>query len=267
MPGDRSETADPDGASEQDPPVHDDTLARDVVLESEVRAVLGERLARRIAARRWERAPIVHCSARIYRRYDLADPWDVEAEDRPLALGPVGMKFEERRQPAPHAKVRDVSKPGRPTWTPPTGIPDAPRKRKEDKSAPKPAQPAAPQPRVAPTPPPPPQTGLEPESGLQADPSPAHSPAGRSRRASSGRFRMRPTSTSGPRIRKVPQVAPPRPLEASQSQAAEPELDRSPQPAQPASLDDLFGGFAMGGRDKRVGKRESSDDDESGEDG
>ncbi len=222
----------------------DDARAKDILGERPVRAPLGDRLSQRVGVRRWERAPIVSCTGKLFARYDLADPWDPDGQDRPVNLGPVGMRFEEMRQPAPHATVKE-SKPktDKPAWTPPKGILDA--------RAATPAKPAVPAPkakRAAPQPPRP-----APEAAAPAPLPPlAPPPRGKiQKNHSSGRFRMRPTSSSGPKVRQVPKVVEQREGSVSERQ---PEPPATPPPA-PQSLDDLFGSLGAGGRDKRVGRK------------
>jgi hypothetical protein len=233
-----------------------DLRAREVLGEGPPRRVVGQRLAERIGARRWERAPVVCCSERIFERCELADPWDPAASDRPIAVGPVGMRFEERRQPAPHARVKESSKPPSPqqAWTPPKGIPQA---------APKPAaaKPAAQRPTA-------PASAGKPAAAGTPDPAdpaasrslpPVKPPPGGGK-PSSGRFRMRSTSSTGPKVRSIPVVAAPPAPEPSETEAPaaapEPEAAPTAPPPKPAQgLDDLFGSLGQGGRDKRVGRK------------
>jgi hypothetical protein len=223
-----------------------DERAKDVLGQQPTRDTPGERLCRRIGARRFERAPIVSCTGKIFARYELADPWEPDSADRPLSLGPVAMRFEERRQPAPHAKVKQAKKKSEaPAWTPPKGIPDA--RTATPKPTPRPApRPAAPAGAVKP----PVQQGpvTEPLPLPPVAPPPRGVEA--SKKASSGRFRMRPTSTSGPRVRSVQRSVEANTAEESPAPPSSPE----PPPRQPQSLDDLFGSMG-GGRDKRVGRK------------
>ena len=224
--------------------------AKDVLEGQPQRRIVGERLSRRVGRRRFERAPIVSCTGWIFARCELADPWDPDSKDRPLAHGPVAMKFEERRQPAPHAKVKQpMKKSDKPAWTPPKGIPDA----RSSPSVPEPSpRPAAQAPRKAPTPQPPAKASTEDDALLPRPPvSPPPRGVDAPKKRSSGRFRMRPTSTSGPRVRQVQRVVED---SAPDTPSAEQEVVRTATP-QAQSLDDLFGNLGGGGRDKRVGKK------------
>lgn len=224
-----------------------DERAKDILKDQPHRPTLGERLSRRVGARRFERAPIVSCTGKLFARYELADPWDPDSADRPLALGPVAMKFEERRQPAPHARVKEPKKKGadRPAWTPPKGIPDA------RSSKPKPAAAAARSPAPARADKP---QAAAPAAKDQPRPMPPVAPPPKigkaAKKSASGRFRMRPTSTSGPRVRQVQRVVEAPAADRDDSPASSPD----PPPRQPQSLDDLFGAMG-GGRDKRVGRK------------
>ncbi len=252
MSKDEGRRDDPPASADPSPdtePPADDTRAKDLLADQPVRRAVGERLSRRVGGRRFDRAPIVSCTGKIFARYELADPWDPDTKDRPVALGPVGMRFEDRRQPAPHAKVKQPKskKSDRPAWTPPKGIPDA---RAGSKPSPPPPKPA-PAPRAA-TPPRP----AAPPEPVEDQPAPlppkAPPPRGKVQpKRSSGRFRMRPTSTSGPKVRQVTRV-----VEAPEPDQGAPEPEpHSPPPAAPQSLDDLFGSLGAGGRDKRVGRK------------
>ncbi|MFH1467295.1 MAG: hypothetical protein ABIO70_23125 [Pseudomonadota bacterium] len=217
----------------------DERRAHEVLTERPPRRVAGQGLAERVGARRWERAPVVCCSERIFKRCEVADPWNPDSSDRPIGIGPVGMRFEERRQPAPHARVKEPKKPSSgPVWTPPTGIPQA---------APRPpaAKPAAAVRR------PPSDEPLGPAAGRSLPPVAPPPVEAKSR---SGRFRMRSTSATGPKVRPLPVIATPSPAEQVEPNPAPPAETPRPGP-QPQSLDDLFGNFGGGGRDKRVGKK------------
>ena len=255
MAKDEGRTGRPPTPRALDPPApNEDALAKDILDEQPTRRTPGERLSRRVGRRRFERAPIVSCTGRLFERYDIADPWDPDSKDSPLAVGPVGMRFEERRQPAPHARVKDPNakkkNSDRPAWTPPKGIPDARGAKKPDPAPaaaaiPRPSNPVpqAPQPVPVPDEAPPPQM-----------PPVAPPPRGKlQKKAGSGRFRMRPTSTSAPRVRQVQRAVEHR----DDADKPAPEPQASPPPA-PQSLDDLFGSLGAGGRDKRVGKKKDS---------
>ena len=250
MPKDEGRTRRPPASRALDTTAPDEeSLAKDILGDQPTRRTPGERLSRRVGRRRFERAPIVSCTGRLFARYDIADPWDPDSKDSPLAVGPVGLRFEERRQPAPHARVKDPNakkkNTDRPAWTPPKGIPDAQAAKK--KTAPAAAsvpRPASPDPQAQP-----PVAGETPAPQM---PPVAPPPRGKlQKKAGSGRFRMRPTSTSGPRVRQVQRVVEKRDV------ADAPAPQASPPPA-PQSLDDLFGSLGAGGRDKRVGKKKDS---------
>jgi len=74
---------------------------------------LGERLLRRVGGRMWDR-PNLACSARLYKRFQIDDPWAPPGSDKrtkKLGLGPVNLRFGQRkRQPAPHLKIKDPNK-------------------------------------------------------------------------------------------------------------------------------------------------------------
>ncbi len=245
----RGDEDNPDTRSEsiQDEP---EPRAKDVLREQPARQTVGERLSRRLGQRRFERAPIVSCTGRLFERYDLADPWDPDSSDRPLSLGPVGMRFEDRRQPAPHARVKEPKKASeRPVWTPPKGIPDA--RSATPTPAPKAPAPSAPARRKARAEAP--RAYPAPSSESQPAPLPPVAPPPRgtvSGTPHSGRFRMRPTSSSGPKVREVRRV-----VEAPEEPREEAPAAATPPAPQPQSLDDLFGNLGGGGRDRRVGRK------------
>lgn len=102
--------------------VSKDRRARDILDEIEARQPPGQRLMDRVGRRGWGR-PNVATSARLYKKYQLPDPWDPAAKNdvKPIGLGPVSLRLgEQRRQPAPHLKPREPkkkkkSKPGFPS--------------------------------------------------------------------------------------------------------------------------------------------------------
>ena len=228
-------------------PDAEEPRAKDCLRSLPLRRVLGEALVARVGRRRWDRAPVTCCSGKIFSHHSLPDPWDPAGVEAPLALGPVGLRFEERRQPAPHARVKEERKPEKQAWTAPKGVSEAPRAKPGAAPSPAPVRKAGPAPdlKAAPAPPRP----------LPAEPPPR--PAGSRRqaleppRAGAGRFRLQPTATSAPRVRQLPPVQPdpvPEPI------PADPEPASKVPPPEPArGLDDLFG-VQGGGRDKRVGR-------------
>jgi hypothetical protein len=242
---------DPHGVA-ADPPESDER-AKDILDQQPERRAPGASISARVGGRRYDRARVVSCSPRIFERFDLADPWEPDSKDRPLSLGPVGMRFEERRQPAPHATVKQAQKKSdKPAWTPPKGIPDARGSKKHEEPQ---RRAPPPKPPSAPAPPPAPPRPAAPEPG-QPTPLPPKAPPPLgvvSKPNTSGRFRMRPTTSTGPRVRPLNRVVETTDEPQKSSEPPRPE----PAPSAPQSLDDLFGSMG-GGRDKRVGRKKET---------
>ena len=232
--------------------------AKDLLSELDHRPVVGHQLVRRLAARRWGRGPASCCSPRIFERYAIADPFDPSAEDvSPVKLGPVGLKFKERREPARHARVKDPQKKkAGHAWSAPAGA-------SKIQSAPAGIPKAKPAPAARPSPSPATASKAPATSEEASEPSPERSPprivAPRSARAASGRFRMQRTSTRAPRVRSLPaepRLVPDATGDASRShEPAKPGGDTRSGPPGPVGLDDLFGAATAAGRDKRLGRK------------
>lgn len=253
----------------------DDTKAKDLLRGGmRAREPIGSRMLDRVGRRR-KQGPGSERRSKLFARMGLADPYDPDAKERPLQIGSVGLKLDKKRQPAPHARVKEPRKPKgrpggkasageRPQWNP-KGIPKAkPKPKPRPKQAPpKPSNvPASRVPRRPGTKPPPAQAlptappevaeGEPPRLGL---PPKAQKPK--------GRFRMRRTSTSGPKVRKVEKAQPAPVVETSTPEATQPPpppkkpVERS-APRGDVGLDDLFG---MGGGEgrMRMGRRKKGE--------
>jgi hypothetical protein len=105
--------------------------AKQILDELIQRPTLGGRLLRRLGHRAWGR-PRVAVSPRLFKLYDIPDPWDPgsKGKDWESRLGPVSLRLgKNRREPAPHLKPREPKKPKQqahsPTRFKPRGIPQA----------------------------------------------------------------------------------------------------------------------------------------------
>jgi hypothetical protein len=133
-----------------------DLKVRDLIKRRELpdRSPIGARLAQRLGARMFER-PNVCFSARLYKRFGLADPWDPTGprdDPDPVALGPVAVRLgEKRRQPAPHLRPKTPKKKKQQAADP---LAKWRRPAPKPKATPEPAP--APRPTTAPAPAPPP---------------------------------------------------------------------------------------------------------------
>ncbi|MBN1337581.1 MAG: hypothetical protein JXB39_16630 [Deltaproteobacteria bacterium] len=243
-------------------PQDDDRRARDILHDLEPRSGLGASLTRRVGIRGWGRAPIVSCSARIFLKYELADPWAGDRVETPVGLGPVALRLDERQRIPQHGRMPKPAAP--PT---PEAAPAAP----EAATPPVPPKPARPPPRKEPA------TAEVPAPGRHLPPvvTPRHV-ATADRPKGSARIRLKPTRITAPRVRILEPATedlgpsgepvaldpvqagspptPPVPAAAARSDAA-----LAPQPAvvPPATvgLDDLFSSGALAGRDRRAGGR------------
>ncbi|MEL6347424.1 MAG: hypothetical protein AAFV53_30190, partial [Myxococcota bacterium] len=77
----------------------------------------------------------VATSARLFKKYRIADPWDPGSEEPalPIALGPVSLRLgEKRRQPARHLKPRDPKKKQKPRSRMPSASQSQPSKPSSD---------------------------------------------------------------------------------------------------------------------------------------
>ena len=223
----------------------DDTKAKDLLRGGMAeRKTLGAGIRERVG-RRAKTGPGSARRSKLFARLGLADPYDASAKERPLSIGPVGLKLGQKRKVAPHLSVKDPQKKKRQAaqdpvaqWRP-KGVPNA-------KPKPTPRPKAAP-PKAASMFDRPPQQSQTAESPVeeQARPSLGLPPK---EKKGSGRFRMQRTSSSGPRIRPVAAKPPPKPVaETPPPKPAEP-VNRS-APRGDLGLDDLFG---MGGSEGRM---------------
>jgi hypothetical protein len=235
----------------------DDRRAKDCLADFKPRRVAGEGLLDRVVMRakkgpRW---------ARVFDRLGLPDPYDCDAEEQPLGLGPVGIKLVDRRRPAPHARPpqdkeskSNLSKP------------QQPQQPQQPQGRPKPvrlAQPPKPVPPKAPdlAEPPAPLANVDANPGDPIQPGevvpvrsrelPPIVPGPNVPRPKSrfGRVRLSPRAdTSGPRIKEIkPQVDVLGADSVEQAVSEEPEVRRAP-PGPDMGLDDLFGFSGGGGR-------------------
>lgn len=249
--------------------------ASEVMQDTQGARLAGSRINARIGARGFGRSGGIGCSPRLFERYDLADPWNPDTEDLPLRLGPAAQKLTERRQPAPHARVKeDTPKPKPQPAPPPQPLSQAPKySAVSSKPAPPPPRPgAAMVPRRSPRPAPEPP---EPPMSRQV------TPRGEAPRASAGRFRLKssaPTtrttlsqSFNEPEVLMIepvrneppaPEVSPPTPAEPSAPKdkpSAPKDKPNQPRPnlrngPDLMNLDNLFAAATLQGRDKRVGQ-------------
>ncbi len=176
----------------------EEPLAREVLGSMPQRSTPGDRVARKLGRRAWERAAVCCCSPRLFRRHMLADPWDPASRDRhPIALAEAKPSLGERRLPTPHPPRRSPAPP-RPSsaaaWKP-RGISDAPISRQPSRPPHAPTAAAKGSAGAA-----------TPQQGVQASP-PAKTPPGtrtvppapeNTPTTPGGRFRLRPSGTSSP---------------------------------------------------------------------
>ncbi len=209
--------------------------------------------------RRGQSGPGSERRRRLFARLGVADPYDPDAKDRPIELGPVALKLTGKRQPAPHAKVREPkgARSKDPSSFKPS-IPSSPRPKPTP-----PAKPPAPAPATpAPGRPGAPKLPVRPEldgDSAKAPPRPpiperpAHETQDRRR---AGRFRLQRTDAHGPKERKAAENEP----------LTEPVTETPPTPPprrgpRDGGLDDLFG-FSGEGRLRRSRKdKEEPEDD------
>jgi hypothetical protein len=224
----------------------DDTKAKDLLRGGMAeRKTLGAGLLERVG-RRAKSGPGSARRSKLFARLGLADPYDASAKERPLSIGPVALKLGQKRRVAPHLAVKDPQKKKRQAaqdpvaqWRP-KGVPNA-------KAKPAPRPKAAP-PKAASMFDRPPQKNQAAEATVEEQPRPSLGLPPKEKQGT-GRFRMRRTSSSGPKIRPVtPKPQPSRPAaESAPPKPAEP-VNRS-APRGDLGLDDLFG---MGGSEGRM---------------
>ena len=236
------------------PPGDDERRARDCLDELPTRRAAGEGLLDRVN-RRARKGP---SWSRVFERLGVPDPYDSDAQDLPVGLGPVGVKLADRRRPAPHAKLpkhHEAPEPPRPKQ--PEGRPQ-PVRRAEAPKPPPPPPAAAPPPVASPSSSPPAPNPGDPagedpvlperkrEVPLLPGPNVAH------KKSKTGRVRLGPrTKSTGPRVKEFPK--PDEVLGAESVEVAEvpePEVSRAP-PGPDLGLDDLFGFSGGGGRMRR----------------
>ena len=241
------------------PPADDEPRARDCLDQLPVRRAAGEDLLDRVRSRvrngpRW---------ARVFERLGVPDPYDDEADDQPLGLGPVGVKLADRRRPAPHARPpKGKENPLSTAPRQPEGRPSALRLAEAPKPAaaepvstasPPPASAAASPAVKAPPARSPADPALEPSSPIEEPPEVPSLPLppGAKSRSRSGRVRLAPRAVStGPRVKEIPR--PSEVLGEDSVEKVEPEtppIERAP-PGPDMGLDDLFGFSGGGGRMK-----------------
>ena len=127
--------------------------ARDLLRSDRLtrRERLGERLLRRVGGRMWER-PNLAVSARLYKRFQIDDPWAPAGSDKrrkKLGLGPVNLRFGERkRQPAPHLRIKDPNKKKQAQAVDPVAKYRRPKPKPQAQAAPRPTP--KPPPKAAP---------------------------------------------------------------------------------------------------------------------
>ena len=117
--------------------------AKDLLATMKPRKSLAERMLTRMAGRAFERPPVA-TSSRLYDYFDVPDPYAPKPhKDKWEAkLGPTALRLgENRRQPAPHMKVKDPNQKKKAQQKPqqfrPQGIPQA----KTRSEAPRPSPP------------------------------------------------------------------------------------------------------------------------------
>jgi hypothetical protein len=244
-----------------------DKKAKDILDTLPVRRRAGELTHDRVGRRRTE-GPGGERRRKIFDRLGVADPYNPDAKDRPLALGPVALKLTDRRQPAPHARVRDPKKKKSASHDPGAfkpNVPSAPRARPTPRPTPKaPPKPAAAPPPVSDKPPPGPKgaprlpvrpdiaeaTGAPAPARRAAPTRPAHATQDKKK---AGRYRLRRTDAHGPKERKVENNTSPL-VEKTEEAVEAPKRTAGPA-GNSAGLDDLFG-FSGEGRMRRPKKDE-----------
>lgn len=236
----------------------DDTKAKDLLRGGMAeRKTLGSGILERVG-RRAKSGPGSERRSRLFARLGLADPYDASAKEKPLSIGPVGLKLGQRRRVAPHLAVKDPNKKKTKRqaaqdpvaqWRP-KGVPNAKAKPAPRPKATPPKDGAR---RAALSKPGTPKAG-SPSQGKSAGASAAEQPRPSlglppKEKKGTGRFRMRRTDSSGPKTRPVtPKTPPPRAeTETPPPKPAEP-VNRS-APRGDLGLDDLFG---MGGSEGRM---------------
>jgi hypothetical protein len=84
-------------------PATPEPTAREMVTSGEISEREGmSALAERIN-RRAHGAPGSERRARLFERIGVANPYDADAKERDIALGPVSLQIDQKRAPAPHA--------------------------------------------------------------------------------------------------------------------------------------------------------------------
>jgi hypothetical protein len=216
----------------------DDTKAKDLLRGGMAeRKTLGASIQQRVG-RRAKSGPGSARRSKLFDRLGLADPYDASAKERPLSIGPVALKLGQKRKVAPHLAVKDPNKKKQQRaaqdpvaqWRP-KGVPKAKAK-------------PAPRPKAAPPKPKVPQTTQAEAPPVEEQPRPSLGLPPKEKKPGAGRFRMRRTPSSGPKVRAVaPKSPPPRPDAEAPPPPPEKPVNRS-APKGDIGLDDLFG---MGG--------------------
>ena len=230
----------PESIAENVDGLDDAGKARDLLRADRLarRERLGERLLQRVGGRMWDR-PTLACSARLYKRFQIDDPWAPPGSDqrrKKLGLGPVNLRFGERkRQPAPHLKIKDPNKKKKAQAVDPVAKYRRPQPKPKPQSAqPQSSQSSTPAPRPAPAKAPNPAASNAPKSmqpgGKYALPtgSSGEFGGGKQKRGLVGKLPQRPDLVAG----KAPprRASPPQKRPAAKPQRA-PAPTRAPTPA------------------------------------
>lgn len=237
-----------------------DERAKDVLDSLPSRRRAGDLTHDKVGRRRTE-GPGGERRRRLFDRLGVADPYNPDAKEKPLELGPVALKLTGKRQPAPHLKVRDPRKPKSTSQNPASFRPNVPASKPKPKPPPKPTAPPKPPPSQAAKPPPGPAgaprlpvrpdlAGDTPTAAPKRPPVPTR-PAHKTQDKSGGRrFRLQRTAATGPKERKVEKNKPL--VEKTEEVAATPQPKAGPA-GNNMGLDDLFG-FSGEGRMRRSKK-------------
>lgn len=237
--------------------------AKDILDTLPVRRHAGELTHDRVGRRRTEGLGGPR-RRKLFERLGVANPYDPDAKDRPLALGPVALKLTDRRQPAPHARVRDPKKPKAASHDPGAfrpNVPSAPKPKATPRPSPKPTPPPAARPPQDDKPPPGPKGAprlpvrpdLAEATGAPAPkrpPVPTRPAFATQDKKQAGRYRLRRTDAHGPKERKLETNTPL--VEKAEEVVEAPKRTAGPA-GNSAGLDDLFG-FSGEGRIRRPKK-------------
>jgi len=190
---------------------------------------LGERLLQRVGGRMWDR-PNVAVSHRLYKRFQLDDPWappGSKSRKSAVGLGPVSLRFgEKRRQPAPHLKPKAPKKKKGP------GAVDPVAKYRRPKPTPKPQASSQPTPAARPPTPKPAAPKPSGPQGKYAITGSSGEFGKTEKRGLVGNLPVRPDlQKDGKTGTKKPSASPSRPRSASGGPARTPPVRSMPKPA------------------------------------